>query len=82
MIDFAHLSTGSVTFLRAVSDVLTAGIAVTAFSLLIFAFTYKLRDRLTKSFTLILVCITIIYASAAFSLIPQGEQALIFLMPY
>ena len=76
MIDFAHLSSGIVTILRAVSDVLTAGIAVTAFSLLIFAFTYKLRDRLTRSFTLILVCITIIYAAAAFSLIPQSEHAL------
>ena len=76
MIDFAHLSSGIVTILRAVSDVLTAGIAVTAFSLLIFAFTYKLRDRLTRSFTLILVCITIIYAAAAFSLIPQNNQVL------
>lgn len=76
MIDFAHFSTGIVTFLRAVSDVLTAGIAVTAFSLLIFAFTYKLRDRLTRSFTLILICITIIYAAAAFSLIPQNNQVL------
>ena len=76
MIDFAHLSTGIVTFLKAVSDVLTAGIAVTAFSLLIFAFTYRLRDRLTLSFTLILICITIIYATAAFSLIPQDNRVL------
>ncbi len=76
MIDFAHLSAGIVTFLRAVSDVLTAGIAITTFSLLIFAFTYKLRDRLTRSFTLILICITVIYAAAAFSLVPQSEQVL------
>jgi len=76
MIDFAHLSSGVITILRAISDVLTAGIAVTAFSLLIFAFTYKLRDRLTRSFTLILVCITIVYAAAAFALIPQSNQVL------
>jgi hypothetical protein len=70
------ISTGIIAILKAINDVLTAGIAVTAFSLLFFALTYKLHDRLTRSFTLIIGCITIIYAAAAFALIPQENQVL------
>jgi hypothetical protein len=76
MTPFFQLSPGINTVLQAINDVLTAGIAVTAFSLLIFAFTFRLHDRLTLSFTLILVCITVIYAAAAFILIPQSAQML------
>jgi hypothetical protein len=82
MIDIAHFLSAVITFLKALNDVLTAGIAVTAFSLLIFAFTYQLRDRLTRSYTLILICITIIYAAAAFSLIPQNNQLLNIVMHF
>ena len=71
MIDLANFSSEIETILRAINDVITAGLAITAFSLLIFAFAYRLRDRLTFSFTLILVCITIVYATSAFALILQ-----------
>jgi hypothetical protein len=80
MTGFFQFSPGINAILKAINDVLTAGIAVTSFSLLIFAFTFKLHDRLTRSFTLILACITIIYASAAFALIPQSPQVLNFLL--
>jgi len=66
--------------LRAINDVLIAGIAVTSFSLLMSTFAFKLHDRLTWSYTLILACITLIYAAAAFTLIPQSSQVLNFLL--
>ncbi len=68
------------TILRSISDVLTAAIAITAFSLLIFAFTYRLRDRLTFSFTIILVCITIIFASDAVATIQQDPSVLAIIL--
>lgn len=80
MIPFIQFSPGINTVLQAINDVLTAGIAVTAFSLLIFAFTFRMHDRLTLSFTLILSCITLIFAAAAFMLIPQTSQMLNFLL--
>ena len=76
MIDLANFSSEIETVLRAINDVLTAGLAITAFSLLIFTFAYRLRDRLTFSFTLILICITLIYATSAFALILQAPGTL------
>lgn len=76
MINLINFSSEIETILRAINDVLIAGVAITAFSLLIFTFAYRLRDRLTFSFTLILVCTTIIYATAAFALILQEDSIL------
>jgi hypothetical protein len=75
-----EFSSGINAILQAINDVLTAGIALTAFSLLIFAFAFRLHDRLTRSFTAILACITIIYAAAAFALIPQSSQVIQILL--
>jgi len=75
-----EFSPGINAILQAINDVLTAGIALTAFSLLIFAFAFRLHDRLTRSFTVILACITIIYAAAAFALIPQSSQVIQILL--
>lgn len=75
-----EFSPGINAILQAINDVLTAGIALTAFSLLIFAFAFRLHDRLTRSFTVILACITIIYAAAAFALIPQSNQVIQILL--
>ena len=75
-----EFSPGFNAILQAINDVLTAGIALTAFSLLIFASAFRLHDRLTRSFTAILTCITIIYAAAAFALIPQSGQVIQILL--
>jgi len=80
MIDLANFTSEIETVLRAINDVLTAGLAITAFSLLIFTFAYRLRDRLTFSFTLILICITLIYATSAFALILQEPGILSFVL--
>ncbi|NTW08671.1 MAG: hypothetical protein HGA28_03785, partial [Anaerolineaceae bacterium] len=54
------------SFIRAISDILTAGIAITAFSLLLFALTMNLRDKVVRSFCLILVSVVIVFSSEAF----------------
>ena len=53
--------------LETISDILTAGIAITAFSLLLFALTMNLRDKVVRSFCLILVSVVIVFSAEAFS---------------
>ncbi len=46
---------------QTINELLTAGIAITAFSLLIYAFTFNLRDRVARSFAIILICVVIVF---------------------
>jgi len=50
-----------ITVLQTINQLLTAGIAITAFSLLLYALTFNLRDRVARSFALILVCVVIAF---------------------
>jgi hypothetical protein len=50
-------------FLITLSQILSAGIAITAFALLLYALTFNLRDRVARSFALILICIVIIFTT-------------------
>src|SRR5690349_4907603 len=43
------------------NQVLTAGIAITAFSLLLYALTFNLRDRVARAFAALLAFVTIVY---------------------
>ena len=51
--------------LQTLNQLLTAGIAITAFSLLLYALTFNLRDRVARSFALILVCVVIVFVADA-----------------
>lgn len=53
------------SLLRTLTQILTAGIAITAFSLLIYALTFNLRDRVARSFAAILVCVVIVFSADA-----------------
>ncbi len=53
--------------LRTLNQLLTAGIAITAFSLLIYALSFNLRDRVTRSFATILACVVIVSVGDALS---------------
>ena len=57
----ANLLLGIQTF----NQILTAGIAITAFSLLIYALTFNLRDRVARSFAIILLSVVIVFTSDA-----------------
>lgn len=54
-----------IVFFRTISQILTAGIAITAFALLLYALTFNLRDRVARSFALILICVVIVFSSEA-----------------
>src|SRR5258706_395333 len=55
------LLTGIQTF----NQILTAGIAITAFSLFLYALSFNLRDRVARSFAIILLCVVIIFTAEA-----------------
>jgi hypothetical protein len=66
--------------LKFINQLLTAGIAITAFSLLLYALTFNLRDRVARSFALILICIVIVFVGDAISSIVSTDQMLQFWM--
>jgi len=58
----------SETFLAGIqtlNQILTAGIAITAFSLFLYALSFNLRDRVARSFAIILLCVVIIFTTEA-----------------
>ncbi|OGO26995.1 MAG: hypothetical protein A2136_09215 [Chloroflexi bacterium RBG_16_54_11] len=64
--------------LKLINQLLTAGIAITAFSLLLYALTFNLRDRVAQSFALILICVVIVFVGDAISSIVSSTQVLQF----
>src|SRR5512146_766919 len=52
-------------FLKTFSEILTAGIAITAFSLLLYALAFNLRDRVARTFALILIFTVVVYTAEA-----------------
>jgi hypothetical protein len=54
-----------ISSLRTLNQLLTAGIAITAFSLLLYALSFNLRDRVARSFALILSCVVVVFVSEA-----------------
>lgn len=49
--------------IRTISEILTAGVAITGFSLLIYALSFNLRVRVTRAFALMLLCVVIIFTA-------------------
>lgn len=54
-----------INVLKVFNDIVTAGIAIIAFSLLLYALSFNLRDRVARSFAIILLCVVIVSASDA-----------------
>ncbi len=50
---------------QTINDILTAGIAIMAFSLLLYALSFNLRDRVARSFAIILISVVIVFTSEA-----------------
>jgi len=53
--------TSLINFLVATGDILSAGIAITAFSLLLYALTFNLRERVARVFAALLLFVTVVY---------------------
>lgn len=66
--------------IQVLNQILTAGIAITAFSLLIYALTFNLRDRVARSFAVILVSVVVIFTCEAIqSTVNEPELVGLFL---
>ncbi len=61
-----------------INEFLSAGIAITAFSLLLYAFTFNLRDRVARSFAIILICVVVVFVGDALSSVTSTLPALDF----
>lgn len=55
----------AIDILKGTNELLTAGIAITAFSLLLYALSFNLRDRVARSFAIILLCVVFVSAGDA-----------------
>lgn len=62
---------GFINLIKTINDLLTAGIAITAFSLLFYALTFNLKDRVARSFAIILVCVVIVFTSESLGSIAE-----------
>jgi len=47
--------------LQTLNQLLAAGIAITAFSLLLYALTFNLKDRVARSFAFIMACVVVVF---------------------
>ena len=50
---------------QVINQILTAGIAITAFSLFLYSLSFNLRDRVARSFAIILLCVVVIFTTNA-----------------
>ena len=51
---------------RTISEILTAGIAITAFALLLYSLTFNLLERVARTFATIMVCLVIVFSTESF----------------
>jgi hypothetical protein len=60
------------------NQLLSAGIAITAFSLLIYAFTFNLRDRVVRSFAIILICVVVVFVGDTIATVAEVQEEIAF----
>src|SRR5690242_13847814 len=56
---------GVLTGIQTLNQILTAGIAITAFSLFLYSLSFNLRDRVARSFAIILMCVVVVFTTEA-----------------
>jgi hypothetical protein len=69
-----------ITSLRTLNQLLNAGIAITAFSLLLYALSFNLRDRVARSLALILLCVVIVFVADSIASVTQEAAQLEFIL--
>lgn len=65
-------------FLKTFNEILTAGIAITGFSLLLYAMAFNLRDRVARTFAMILIFTVIVYTAEAIGSIEKSPEWIAF----
>jgi hypothetical protein len=68
---------GLLVGIKTINNILTAGIAITAFSLFLYALSFNLRDRVARSFAIILLCVVVVFTTEALQnkSIPDGGSS-------
>lgn len=67
---------GIVSVIRTTSQILTAGIAITAFSLLLYGLSFNLKDRVARSFAWIMFCLVVIFSTESFTTTTSSPQVI------
>jgi len=62
--------------LQTFNQLLTAGIAITAFSLLLYALSLNLRDRVARSFAIIMICVVIVFVGEAIASVAKAPESM------
>jgi FtsH-binding integral membrane protein len=52
------------SIIQTINQLLAAGISITAFSLLLYALSFNLKDRVARSFALIMACVVVVFVGA------------------
>ncbi len=65
---------GFINSLQTLNELLTAGIAITAFSLLLYALSFNLRNRVARSFAIIMACVVIVYVGEAIAGVSKSPE--------
>ena len=58
--------------LQTLNQLLTAGISITAFSMLLYALSFNLRDRVARSFAFIMACVVVVFVAEAVASVIQS----------
>lgn len=61
-----------------IEEILTAGIAITAFSLLLYAYSFNLKNRVARSFAVILTFVVIVFSAEALETTATNVNAIDF----
>lgn len=68
--------TNLVGILITINQLLTAGIAITAFSLLLYALSFNLRDRVARSFAIIMLCVVVVFVGEAIASVSESTESI------
>jgi hypothetical protein len=66
--------------IETINQILTAGIAITAFSLFLYALSFNLRDRVARSFALILLGVVVVFTTDALQTNTVSDQGIELLL--
>lgn len=71
-----NLVGGIVSIVRTISQILTAGIAIAAFSLLLYGLSFNLRNRVARSFAWIMFCLVVIFSTESFTVTTTSAESI------
>jgi hypothetical protein len=66
--------------LRTLNELLTAGIAITAFSMLLYVLSFNLNDRVTRSFAIVLISVSIVFVSETLASVSSNPELMFFFL--